>query len=74
MTKPEIAMATPNTDAAFKNIQTELSITRAFLRQLAKHLVASDMDGQAGNCTIRADGLTSALYSLDFLSGLNIHD
>lgn len=49
------------------NIQNELSITREFLRELAKHLEANEMPGQAGNCTIRANGLTNALHALDRL-------
>lgn len=50
------------------NIQTEISVTRDFLRVLAKHLVDHEMDGQAGNCTLRADGLTKALYLLDAIN------
>ena len=54
-----------NVQIAMDNIQTEISITRAFLRQLAQHLQANDMDGQAGNCSLRAEGLSRALVSLD---------
>lgn len=55
------------TQAAFENIQKEITITEAFLRRLAKHLEENEMPGQAGNCTIRADSLARALVSLNFL-------
>jgi hypothetical protein len=39
----------------------ELDETERFLRQLAKHLEANDMPGQAGNCTIVADRISERL-------------
>lgn len=55
------------TQDALKNIRNEISSTEAFLRRLAKHLDENEMPGQAGNCTIRADSLVSALVSLAYL-------
>ena len=55
-------------NTAIDMVKVELEMTAIFLRALAKHLVANEMDGQAGNCTLRADACTRALTALDFVS------
>lgn len=55
-------------DAAWKAVAAERDRLRAalekaapFLRRISEHLEASDMPGQAGNCTIHAKALEEAL-------------
>lgn len=46
-------------------LHLEIEKTVRFLVQLASHLEASEMPGQAGNCMVRARALRGALASLD---------
>lgn len=56
-----------NREVAFENIANHLTETQAFLKRLATHLCENGMDGQAGNCTIKAGQLERALVSLEWL-------